>query len=324
MEVPQEIVDSIIELCKDSTDDLKNCSLVSTSWTPASRRHLFHTVTLGGVRRAVRFRNQDAQLSGTQSFLQQFQQLDEFLENSPYVAEQCIRCVNLRFAWHVAAPTTYNKETNFMLGKVLARLAQVQEFRLSLGKWAFYPREAKHIIHAAIRQPSVAKLSLRASEFDSFPDLASLLIHSPGLKHLAVADLVVHESSTELKDTSHLPIAHLEYLRLDTQIRYLVPAFLDSAFPIKVDRLRQLRVTLVPRRDACELINQLIEMTGTFLLHLELSDTLTYQGELIRFTSRPEISSNVFSHPSDPGLFENHSHSQSPLDSFQGLQSDLI
>ena len=28
----------IIELCRDSIDDLKNCYLVSTSWTPASRR----------------------------------------------------------------------------------------------------------------------------------------------------------------------------------------------------------------------------------------------------------------------------------------------
>ena len=291
--VPQEIVDSIIELCKDSTDDLKNCSIVSTSWTPASRRHLFHTITLGGVRRVVRFRNQDAQLPGARSFLQQFQQLDEFLEKAPYVAEQCIRCVKLRFEWHVAAPTAYGEEASFMLGKVLGRLAQVQEFYLSLGRWASYPREAKRVIYSAIRQPSVLRLSVRASEFDSFPDLASLLIHSPGLKHLAVADLVVHESTAELENTSDLSV-HLESLRIDTQIRYLVPAFLDSAFPIEVDNLRQLRLSLTPRREACELINQLIEKAGTFLLHLELSDTLTYQGESANSTSRPGISSNIF------------------------------
>jgi len=49
--LPQEIVDSIIELFRDSIDDLKNCSLVSTSWIPTSRRHLFHTISLGDVGR---------------------------------------------------------------------------------------------------------------------------------------------------------------------------------------------------------------------------------------------------------------------------------
>jgi len=42
-----------------------------------------------------------------------------------------------------------------MLDTILARLARVQEFDLSLGKWESHPREAKHIIH---RQPYVSTI----------------------------------------------------------------------------------------------------------------------------------------------------------------------
>ena len=167
-----------------------------------------------------------------------------------------------------------------MLAKVLARLAQVQEFSLSLEKWASYPHEVKNIIYAAIRQPSVSRLSVRASEFDSFPNLASLLIHSPGLKHLTLANLIIRESACELKDTSRLPVVYLESLRIDT---HLPPAFSDSAFPIKVDRLRQLHLNLAVRDDAWKLLNRLIRTTSTSISHLELSDIVDH-GELTRYT----------------------------------------
>jgi len=287
--LPQEIIDFIIELCRDSINDLKSCSLVSTSWTPASRRHLFPTLTLG---RAVTYH--DTYRTPTQSFLQQFKQLDEILEKTPYIAEQCIRCVKMCFESYALAPTwtTYHEETNYMLGKVLARLVQVQEFRLSLGNWASYPREAKHTIYAAIRQPSISRLSILTSEFDTFPDFASLLIHSPSLKHLTVAGLVIHNSA--LGDTSHLPttVVNLEYLKMDTDPRCFVPAFLDPAFPIGFDHLRQLCLSLPSRHDVCELTNQLIKKTVTSPLHLELSESLYYyQGKLIKFTSRTELTS---------------------------------
>ena len=272
---PQEIVDSVIELCRDSTNDLKNCSLVSTSWATASRRLLFHTITLGVVQ-VHKSRTQDKKPSGPQSFLQQFHQLDKILEETPYIAEQCIRCVKLHFKSYSVDPDTFDGGACFMLAQVLARLAQVQEFSLSLGKWASYPREAKNIIYAAIRQPSVSNLSVRASQFDSFPDLASLLIHSPGLKHLTLANLVIPESASELEDTSLLPVVYLESLRIDT---HLPPAFSDSGFPIKVDRLRQLRLSLPAEDDAWKLLNQLISTTSTSISHLELSDMADH-GEL--------------------------------------------
>ena len=45
--VPQEIVDEILDHLATDSDigSLRACALVSTSWTPSSRRHLFHTVT---------------------------------------------------------------------------------------------------------------------------------------------------------------------------------------------------------------------------------------------------------------------------------------
>jgi len=178
-----------------------------------------------------------------------------------------------------------------MLAKVLARLARIQEFDLSLGRWASYPRKGKQIIYAAIRQPSVSRLSIQASEFDSFPDLASLLIYSPGLKYLVLANLVIHDSTAKLQDTSHLPVVQLECLRIDT---HLPLAFSDPAFPIKVDRLRQLRLNLAAKDEAWKLLNQLIKKTAISISHLELSDTVDL-GELIRYTFRAK--NNVVQRP---------------------------
>ena len=43
--IPQEIIDEILDhLATDGSKLLKSCSLVSKSWVPSCRRHLFHTV----------------------------------------------------------------------------------------------------------------------------------------------------------------------------------------------------------------------------------------------------------------------------------------
>lgn len=115
---------------------------------PASHRLLFHTISLGVVDRS---RTKNRKRSGTHSFLHQFHQLDEILDKSPYIAEQCIRCVNLRFKSYSADPdtTAFGWPAGFVLAQVLARLGRVQEFSLSLGYWASYPHEAKDLIYGA-------------------------------------------------------------------------------------------------------------------------------------------------------------------------------
>ena len=56
--IPQDIIDEILDHLGAVSDywSLKSCALVSKSWVPSSRRHLFHTVlfTMVGVRRWVK------------------------------------------------------------------------------------------------------------------------------------------------------------------------------------------------------------------------------------------------------------------------------
>ena len=43
-DLAQELVDAIVDLLHDATDALKNCCLVSKSWIPRARKHLFANV----------------------------------------------------------------------------------------------------------------------------------------------------------------------------------------------------------------------------------------------------------------------------------------
>lgn len=42
---PAELTDRIIDFCHDDQNTLSNCALTHSSWLPASRLHLFHTIT---------------------------------------------------------------------------------------------------------------------------------------------------------------------------------------------------------------------------------------------------------------------------------------
>ncbi|OCH94905.1 hypothetical protein OBBRIDRAFT_704440, partial [Obba rivulosa] len=43
---PPELTDRIVDFLHDDTESLKNCSLTCRSWTPASRYHIFRSVSL--------------------------------------------------------------------------------------------------------------------------------------------------------------------------------------------------------------------------------------------------------------------------------------
>lgn len=44
--LPQELIDSIVDKCSESREDLRNLSLVSRSWLTRARYHLFRSITL--------------------------------------------------------------------------------------------------------------------------------------------------------------------------------------------------------------------------------------------------------------------------------------
>jgi hypothetical protein len=50
-DLPAEILDHIVDHLHDATDSLKNCSLVSKSWIPRTRKHLFADIRLDTVKR---------------------------------------------------------------------------------------------------------------------------------------------------------------------------------------------------------------------------------------------------------------------------------
>lgn len=55
--LPPELYDKIIDQLRDQSDALKSCSVVSKSWTPRSRHHLFSTIRFGSDLGVVAWQN---------------------------------------------------------------------------------------------------------------------------------------------------------------------------------------------------------------------------------------------------------------------------
>ncbi|EEB87501.1 hypothetical protein MPER_15130, partial [Moniliophthora perniciosa FA553] len=48
LQLPQEIIDNIVDVHKSSIRDLKSCSLIGRAWLSRSRKHLFQSLRLKG------------------------------------------------------------------------------------------------------------------------------------------------------------------------------------------------------------------------------------------------------------------------------------
>jgi len=55
--LPAEILDHIVDLLRDTTYPLRNCCLVSQSWTPRTRKHLFADIKLYTVKNLQSWKN---------------------------------------------------------------------------------------------------------------------------------------------------------------------------------------------------------------------------------------------------------------------------
>ncbi|RDB15849.1 hypothetical protein Hypma_003717 [Hypsizygus marmoreus] len=279
-DLPQEIVDIISELLQDDTNSLKNCSVLSHSWALSCQRHLFHSLALGGARKVVRFRHKEPIASRSDSPETQYQELDAFLVNSPGIASQCVRFVRLRFDSYAVSPPRYSESTNNALSSVLAKLTRVHTYDLYLGKWGQYPKGLRQSIYTLLQQPSTSSISVNCTEFASPADVASLLIHSQGLKDLSIMDCSImdplHDTSDQISEVSSEDVQPVKF-RMDNFVDGLLPTLLRPDSHLKLNRLRGLRLRLSNRADQRDLIQLLIAQSGPCLQHLELLDSPMYR-----------------------------------------------
>lgn len=289
--IPQEIIDVIIDFVQDDTDALKNCALVSNTWTRACHRHLFHTLTVGGFPWAVQFRRKEfLQLFKDRKprILQQLKAFHYFLETSPHIASHCIQVLNLRIDRDPMEPQP--RRIHRIISTILPKFTAVWALDLNLGVWADYTADFQQSIHTLIQHPSLSSVSISAVTFESITDLSSLVACSPGLSNLAIRRTTVRRlpSAQSHALDANFSTIYLHDLRLENvhMSSKLLPSLLHPASLIKLVRLRRLHLGL---SQLCgsqrQVIDELLDQCHASLQHLWIVRNSESSGEFFRLPS---------------------------------------
>ncbi|KAK7448795.1 hypothetical protein VKT23_013525 [Stygiomarasmius scandens] len=150
MMLPQELVDTIIDFLFDDKDSLNSCALVSKSWLPSSRFHLFHTVALASTDTDKRRR------------------LHDLITANPHIGN-CIHYLQL------SVPS----EEDTALEALLPLLPSLRKLNLTSGSlvpWLSIPLSIRTtILRTVFPLDSLVYLCLRNWEFDDTEEFERLL-----------------------------------------------------------------------------------------------------------------------------------------------------
>lgn len=155
--IPPELSDHIIDFLHDDRRALKACSLTCRTWYPTSRYHLYRKVHLNS-------------LEGCQTFIQ-------ILQSSPYLG-QFARYLNLcNIAPHAPKYPGNASELASLWPRILPALPHVEHVDASF-------LTIDHSLTTLLTRnfPRTAELTLQYCRFQSFSDLASVLLAFPSLQ----------------------------------------------------------------------------------------------------------------------------------------------
>lgn len=209
MELPQELVELVIDSAQDDRHTLATCGLVCTAWLPRSRRHLFRRIQLLP--------------SDVDAFLQLFE---------PQSSAGTICCYTAQFDLdnqHWTEMALWQK-----IFSHCRRFNAVKILHLKLIRW-------DHLNILTMRSifPNLSHLDLHFIAVDSVSDLLELLLALPALENLSLSNMYINKLRTSapfdaLYDPHDQPfegmLSRLRFLRLHPNLSglELIPLFLSE------------------------------------------------------------------------------------------------
>ncbi|KAF9016936.1 hypothetical protein BDZ89DRAFT_390152 [Hymenopellis radicata] len=190
-ELPQELVDIIINELQNDTAALQACSLVCLSWVPTSQRHLFRFISL-----APSYHKRGTHAA----FLSKFHAL---LATSPHLSHN-VRTLEL----------DPSRTAEIDIEPFFTHLQRLQEIRIvDFEEAPMFPFERRLPFHALLTLPNVTRLKIGPGAW-YLGDVLPCLRNGGRLKDIAFQD-VIFEGYEACSTLMRLPEIHLESLRID-------------------------------------------------------------------------------------------------------------
>jgi len=241
IQLPQELIDTIIENLEDGGWSLRGCSLVCSSWLLSTRRRLFRRIVLLPL------------YNSSPRPLLYGRRLHNLLLKSPHIATY-IRELKLYEGQSIKGETWIGSDQSLPL--VLGMLKDLTRIELRRLEWNALPPALRQSIQNVLALPSLQFLKMEHSNFATLGDFSRLLSHAKSLTDLSLGDInTFHrfwkplslEGSSQGRDAKEQEVyshrrTHLLDLHLITGDSWFVDWILGSQSPLDVSRVQTLRI----------------------------------------------------------------------------------
>ena len=191
--LPAELLDHVVDLLQDEGDALENCCLVSKSWIPRSRRHLFNRMRL--------FLGAAALQSWRTTFLDPSTSPARYTR-SLYVEYPRVKTVDVGVGGWIP---TFSRVVHFEL-MIRSPRQEADEPEISLIPFHGFSPELKSLCVAAANFPPLPISNLIHS-FSRLQDLAVITVSSFGLSNSPYTQLATTQSPSPLIFTGVLKLS---------------------------------------------------------------------------------------------------------------------
>jgi hypothetical protein len=266
--LPQELIDIILDNLHDDYRALHSCSLVCHSWLPTCHRHIFHHVVLLPTNKYV--------LYAKHPIKSYSQRLHRILFNSPYIANyiQQLKVYEGQFAKHEDWIRT--DQTLPLVLRSLTNLKRIEFRRLY---WNDLPLDLRRSIGSVLELPSLTFIEIENAHFAGMDELVGLLQRARRLTGLSLTNISTDTKPPVDKDRDTVE----EEQRFDLRQRGLLvdlrlalvdyPLFikwvLGPQSPFEVSHIHTLHIS-DPYSDI-KTFNRLLHAIGGSLNHIQLS-----------------------------------------------------
>ena len=264
-DVPQELIDLVVDNIHDDRRSLIKASLICRSWALATRPHLFRRAVFHIGFRPIphssdRYDSND--LDVLPSFYR-FQLLDEIIHDRPSIAYNIHDVVISSDKNHQAL--LWNQSEPFIT-QILSRLRCVKSLTLRDIEWKCLSMQCRQSLVSIFSSPSLEHVDLHAFDVE-LSIVFKLLALAKNLKSVRMAHtptVVSYDNCYFEQPTERIALRSLE---LGPQVEQLALHMLEPESPIVISRLHHLRMTHVTDVAAC---GQLLRAAGKSLEILEL------------------------------------------------------
>jgi len=281
MSLPAELMHEFLQYLDEDTESLRNCSLVSTSWTPSSRHVLFNHLNLDlscltplPIQKAyplipARTSSRDCML-----LEEKLEIIAGALEHTSYLSS-CVRSLTLSILNYSDPMHPLRGGVAQTLIKIIGFLTSIKSLNMVLGSWHNHVGVMKSTCLNMLETPSLGSVTIRDGSVRYAADITIILQSMNQVEDLRVKGITCDfpTKSIQADATSAAPSSTFTLKRLqlccDSRVNWEIYLWLSQSFT-KIT-LEALSVSGSLASNHIRAIQCLLKMSGPDLQMLEFT-----------------------------------------------------